>query len=57
MNVLPILNEPKEFTYDISKDEMIEKTYSIFSLIRESIIYLSLSIYIEENKKEKKKYF
>ena len=57
LNIPSMFNEPKEFAYDISKDEMIEKTYSVFSLIRESIIYLSLSIYMEEKKKEKKGIF
>lgn len=57
MNIPSMFNEPKEFAYDISKEEMIQKTYSVFSLIRESIIYLSLSIYMEENKKEKRGIF
>ncbi|MGL4865002.1 MAG: LA2681 family HEPN domain-containing protein [Cetobacterium sp.] len=49
-NKKSFFNEPDGFAYDISKDEMIKKTYSIFSLIREAIIYLSLSMHLEERK-------
>ena len=40
------------FTYIIDRDSFIEKTFRLMKSIRAAIIYTSLFINIEENKKE-----
>lgn len=42
------------FTYNIQRSVFVDKTFKLMKTIRASIIYTSLMISIEENKKEKK---
>lgn len=52
----PIRNNDRERKYyQITEDELIEKTIRLAQLVREAIIYTSLAIYIEEEKKDKDK--
>ena len=45
-------DEERERNFSISQDELEEKTIHLAQLSREALIYLSFSIYIEENKKD-----
>lgn len=46
-------NDRERKYYQITEDELIEKTIRLAQLVREAIIYTSLAIYIEEEKKDK----
>ncbi|WP_323596233.1 LA2681 family HEPN domain-containing protein [Aliarcobacter butzleri] len=45
-------NEDRKRNFSISRDELEEKTIHLAQLARESLIYLSFSIHIEEQKKD-----
>lgn len=46
-------NDRERKYYQITEDDLIEKTIRLAQLTREAIIYTSLAIYIEEEKKDK----
>lgn len=45
------IGTPKTGIFDVSVDELIEKTYRQLKLARSAIIYLSLAVHVEENRR------